>query len=119
MKKLVTRTFVLAVGFLGLSAMADDAKAPVASAATPAVQAAPAATPAPVAAAPATAPQVQANGPAKTEKTEHNFEDLLVQGKYHFSDEAVTTVEEDKVLDSLLGIRTDFKDKIEQSAGRY
>ncbi|MBL7543643.1 MAG: hypothetical protein JNL11_07480 [Bdellovibrionaceae bacterium] len=55
----------------------------------------------------------------KTEKTEHSFEDLLVQGKYHFSDEAVTTVEEDKVLDSLLGIRTDFKDKIEQSAGRY
>jgi hypothetical protein len=56
---------------------------------------------------------------AKSEKVEHNFEDLLVQGKYHFSDEAVTTVEEDKVLDSLLGIRTDFKDKIEQSAGRY
>jgi hypothetical protein len=55
----------------------------------------------------------------KTEKTEHNFEDLLVQGKYHFSDEAVTTVEEDKVLDSLLGVRTDFKDKIEQSVGRY
>lgn len=56
---------------------------------------------------------------AHSEKTEHNFEDLLVQGKYHFSDEAVTTVEEDKVLDSLLGIRTDFKDKIEQSVGRY
>lgn len=54
-----------------------------------------------------------------SEKTEHNFEDLLVQGKYHFSDEAVTTVEEDKVLDSLLGVRSDFKDKIEQSAGRY
>lgn len=65
------------------------------------------------------APAAKAATPAKTEKTEHNFEDLLVQGKYHFSDEAVTTVEEDKVLDSLLGIRTDFKDKIEQSAGRY
>ncbi len=49
---------------------------------------------------------------------EHSFEDLLVQGKYHFSDEAVTTVEEDKVLDSLLGIRTDFKDRMEKSAGR-
>lgn len=56
---------------------------------------------------------------SKSEKTDHNFEDLLVQGKYHFSDEAVTTVEEDKVLDSLLGVRTDFKDKIEQSVGRY
>ncbi len=52
-------------------------------------------------------------------KTEHSFEDLLVQGKYHFSDEAVTTVEEDKVLDSLLGLRTDFKDRIEQSVGNY
>ncbi|MGZ5278446.1 MAG: hypothetical protein ACXWC9_00790, partial [Pseudobdellovibrionaceae bacterium] len=37
----------------------------------------------------------------KDSSTAHNFEDLLVQGKYHFSDEAVTTVEEDKVLDSL------------------
>ena len=50
---------------------------------------------------------------------EHNFEDLLVQGKYHFSDEAVTTVEEDKVLDSLLGIRADFKDRMAKSAGQY
>ena len=82
----------------------SNATAPVTAPATPAK------TPAPAAAA------VSA---AKSEKTEHNFEDLLVQGKYHFSDEAVTTVEEDKVLDSLLGIRTDFKDKIEQSAGRY
>ncbi len=48
---------------------------------------------------------------------QHSFEDLLIQGKYHFSDESVTTVEEDKVLDSLLGIRTDFKDRIEASAG--
>ena len=111
MKKLVTRTFVLAVGFLGLSAMADDAtvanSTPTAPVPVVVAPAAPAAAPAPTATA------------AKTEKTEHNFEDLLVQGKYHFSDEAVTTVEEDKVLDSLLGIRTDFKDKIEQSAGRY
>ena len=52
-------------------------------------------------------------------RQEQNFEDLLVQGKYHFSDEAVTTVEEDKVLDSLLGLRQDFKDRMENSAGRY
>ncbi len=51
--------------------------------------------------------------------TEVNFEDLLVQGKYHFSDEAVVTVEQDKVLDALLGVRTDFKDRIEQSATRF
>jgi len=54
--------------------------------------------------------------PAQTATT-HNFEDLLIQGKYHFSDESVATVEEDKVLDALLGIRKDFKDRIESSAG--
>ena len=48
--------------------------------------------------------------------TEVSFEDMLVQGKYHFSDEAVTTVEQDKILDSLLGIRKDFKDRIRKSA---
>ena len=65
-----------------------------------------------------------AEGPApKTissgEATQHSFDDLLVQGKYHFSDEAVTTVEEDKVLDALIGVRTDFKDRLEQSAERF
>lgn len=49
---------------------------------------------------------------------EVSFEDLLVEGKYHFSDEAVVTVEDDKILDALLGVRRDFKDKIEQSASR-
>lgn len=52
-------------------------------------------------------------------QTDHSFEDLLVQGKYHFSDEAVTTVEDDKVLDSLIGVRSDFKDRIKQSSGLY
>ncbi len=51
--------------------------------------------------------------------TEHTFEDVLVQGKFEFSDEAVTTVEEDKVLDALIGVRTDFKDRLEQSAERF
>ena len=51
--------------------------------------------------------------------TEVNFEDVLVQGKYHFSDEAVTTVEQDKVLDGLLGVRKDFKDRMKKSAARY
>lgn len=61
--------------------------------------------------------QAKANN-SKTAQT-HNFEDLLVQGKYHFSDEAVTTVEDDKVLDSLVGVRTEFKDRIKQSSGLY
>lgn len=55
--------------------------------------------------------------PAET--TTHDFEDLLVQGKYHFSEEAVTTVEEDKVLDSLIGVRSDFKDRLKSSTGSY
>ena len=61
----------------------------------------------------------QTGGATPSSTTEHSFEDTLVQGKYHFSDEAVTTVEEDKVLDALIGVRTDFKDRLEQSAERY
>lgn len=57
---------------------------------------------------------------APTKKTtDVSFEDVLVQGKYHFSDEAVTTVEDDKVLDALLGVRTDFKDRLKKSAARH
>ncbi len=51
--------------------------------------------------------------------TDMSFEELLVQGKYHFTGEAVTTVEQDKVLDGLLQVRKDFKDRIQQSAARY
>ena len=110
MKKLRISTFVTVVfgwTMIGWAAEQAPAAAP---------QAKPAAPVAPTAAAAATATAAKA---PTSEKTQHDFEDLLVQGKYHFSDEAVTTVEEDKVLDSLLGVRTDFKDKIEQSAGRY
>ena len=52
-------------------------------------------------------------------KTEVSFEDLLVKGKYHFSDEAVTTVEDDKILDALLPVRKHFKDRIKRSARRH
>ncbi|MBX9766538.1 MAG: hypothetical protein K2X47_04635, partial [Bdellovibrionales bacterium] len=41
------------------------------------------------------APSV-AESKEKKKTTEVSFEDVLVQGKYHFSDEAVTTVEQDK-----------------------
>lgn len=67
----------------------------------------------------------QSSAPVKSGKTkvapaaEVNFEELLVQGKYHFSDEAVTTVEEDKALEALLGVRRDFKDRINKSAARH
>lgn len=55
----------------------------------------------------------------KKKTTEVSFDEVLVQGKYHFSDEAVTTVEEDKVLDALLGVRTDFKDRLKKSSTRF
>ncbi|MEK2644713.1 hypothetical protein [Bdellovibrio sp. BCCA] len=58
----------------------------------------------------------EAGKPATKKAQDMNFEDLLVSGQYHFSDEAVTTVEEDKVLNSLIGVRTDFKDRMKQSA---
>lgn len=72
-------------------------------------------------AAPAEAAKTAEVPPAKTGKksTDLSFDDLLVQGKYHFSDEAVTTVEQDKVLDGLLEVRKDFKDRIKQSTARY
>jgi hypothetical protein len=61
--------------------------------------------------------QTQTASPsAKKLQTSASFDDLLIQGKYQFSDEAVTTVEEDKVLDSLLGVRKDFRDRLERSA---
>lgn len=108
MKKLRISTFITVIFGWSIVGWSADQQTPAAAPQVSAPQAQPA--------VPASAP---AASPAKSEKTQHDFEDLLVQGKYHFSDEAVTTVEEDKVLDSLLGVRTDFKDKIEQSVGRY
>lgn len=69
-------------------------------------------------AAAAPAPNAPAAAKSTKKTTEVSFEDVLVQGKYHFSDEAVTTVEEDKVLDSLLGVRKDFQDRIKKSVSR-
>jgi hypothetical protein len=66
------------------------------------------------------APETSAAAAKPTKKTtDVSFDDVLVQGKYHFSDEAVTTVENDKVLDALLGVRTDFKDRLKKSAARH
>ncbi len=63
--------------------------------------------------------QAAPKGAKAKKSTDVSFDDLLIQGKYHFSDESVVTVEEDKVLDALLGIRKDFKDRIKKSASRY
>ena len=52
----------------------------------------------------------------KVKSTDVSFEDVLVQGRYNFSDEAITTVEDDKVLDALLAVRKDFQDRLKKSA---
>ena len=49
-------------------------------------------------------------------KTEHNFEGLDVNGRYHTAMEAVVTIENEKVLDDLLGARTHFKDRLKKQA---
>ncbi|MCB0366183.1 MAG: hypothetical protein H6624_15195 [Bdellovibrionaceae bacterium] len=53
---------------------------------------------------------------AKASGTDLSFEDLLIQGRYHFSNESVVTVEEEKVFSKLLKIRKDFDDRVEDSA---
>lgn len=55
----------------------------------------------------------------KKKSTDVSFDEVLVEGKYHFADEAVTTVEGDKVVDALLNVRTDFKDRIKKSSSRH
>ncbi len=58
------------------------------------------------------APKKQAQ---KKLSTNVDFEDRTVKGKYMFSTEAITTVESDKALDDLIGVRKNFSDRIERS----
>ena len=52
------------------------------------------------------------------EKREVSFDEILVQGKHHFSDEAIDTISKDKVLDTLLEVPKDFTDRIKRSSQR-
>ena len=66
------------------------------------------------------APTTPASSVKKVKKsTDVNFEDVLVQGKYYFSDESVATVEQDKVTDALLKVRKDFRDRVKKSSAKY
>jgi hypothetical protein len=47
--------------------------------------------------------------------TSVDFDDRTVKGKYMFSTEAITTVENEKTLDDLIGVRKNFSDRIERS----
>ncbi|MBE8221914.1 MAG: hypothetical protein HAW60_04205 [Bdellovibrionales bacterium] len=52
-------------------------------------------------------------------QTDISFEDALVNAKHHGIGEAVITVGADKVLDSLLGIKKDFKKRIKKSFYKF
>lgn len=45
-------------------------------------------------------------------KTEHNFSDLVINGKYQYPDEALVKVDDDKVLSDLIGYRKNCKDRL-------
>lgn len=65
---------------------------------------------------------------AKSQKTRHtqakaesqlstavHFDDSVLYGRYNSADEAVATVEDEKSLNRLLGVRLDFKDRLQKS----
>lgn len=60
------------------------------------------------------APKGKTKNKAKL-STSVDFSDRTVGGKYMFSTEAITTVESDKSLDDLIGVRKNFKDRMERS----
>lgn len=45
--------------------------------------------------------------------TDIRFDASTVYGRYQFSDEALATVEDEKLLNNLLGVRMDFKDRLQ------
>ena len=55
----------------------------------------------------------------KKNAIEMDFDELLIRGKYHFSDESVLTVEDEKILNGLLEIRKDYKDRVQKTATWY
>lgn len=50
--------------------------------------------------------------------TSFSFEAASVRGKYQMAGQGVATVEDEKVLDDLLGLRKSFKDREQQEASR-
>lgn len=50
--------------------------------------------------------------------TNFSFDAASVHGKYQLAGQGVATVEDEKVLDDLLGLRRQFKDREQQEASR-
>jgi len=51
--------------------------------------------------------------------TKFDFGDLAVNGKFQSPEESVTAVEDEKMLDDLLGVRKNFKDRLQRTAERH
>ena len=51
-------------------------------------------------------------------RTDVVFEGSTVHGRYNYADEAIATVENEKMLNRLLGVRTDFKDRMKNATGQ-
>jgi hypothetical protein len=47
--------------------------------------------------------------------TDVSFDGRLVKGKYQYSTESITTVENEKGIDDLIGVRKNFKDRLQRS----
>lgn len=54
------------------------------------------------------------SAPAKI-STNVDFEARVVDGKYQYSTEAIATVENEKSLDDLIGVRKNFKDRLDNA----
>lgn len=45
--------------------------------------------------------------------TNVRFDSDTIYGKYQYADEALATVEDEKLMSTLLGVRKDFKDRLQ------
>ncbi|MCC7405235.1 MAG: hypothetical protein IT288_12625 [Bdellovibrionales bacterium] len=64
-----------------------------------------------------TAPQPQASAQGSL-STDITFDGSTVHGRYNTADEATATVEDEKMLNRLLGVRLDFKDRLQTNSGQ-
>ena len=65
------------------------------------------------------AAQAQVPGETKAKlSTDLRFSDMEVSGKYQYADEALALVEDEKGLDDLLGLRSDFRDRLKRETKR-
>ena len=50
--------------------------------------------------------------------TDFDFEDMSVNGKYQYADEAIAAVEDEKILEDLLAPRSHFRDRLKKETKR-